>query len=198
VHRTANPLDRTDTTSPPRLKQRRSQREEYNGSSFRRSYYYYYYYELPVWVDDTHLDVDWIRKHTELPGIIRCSVEDISNETRRGEKAFDGATLRLSVELEDKKDKKKTMLSLVVKQVPSSSGRPLSQQLGLAREALFYYQLESDLHSNKALLIPEILCSWGNMKTGAKVIIMEDLEGVAVDSGVWGLFWTGQSQQLEP
>lgn len=143
---------------------------------------------LPVWIDDTHIDPAWIREHTNLP-CTECTVEDISNETRRGERVRDGATLKLTVE------SSAHPLSLVVKQV-SESGRSLSQSLGLAREAFFYNQLAASVEQAKkaesdsdgksqSSSIPKILYSYGDMASGAKVIIMEDLSQVSVDSGVF-------------
>ena len=116
----------------------------------------------------------------------------------------DGATLKLSVELDHKDDENDTAvasnsfsLSLIIKQVPEQ-GRPLSRQLGLAREALFYNQLAADVEttnsknnnnnhkaSQKEEMIPKIWYAHGDMTTGEKVVIMEDLSDKSVDSGVF-------------
>lgn len=141
---------------------------------------------MPVWIDDTHLDVEWLTTHTtnHLPPCKSCTVEDISNATRLGATARDGATLRLTVEFMDD-----STTTLVVKQVPKN-GRALSQQLGLAREALFYNELAAELNEPSAnndsqQLIPKVLYAYGDMSTGAKVVIMEDLSDVSVDSGAF-------------
>jgi Ecdysteroid kinase-like family len=140
---------------------------------------------MPVWIDDCHLDPAWIRWHTQL-ACTKCTVEDISNATRRGERIRDGATLKLTVELEDSNDDKK----LIIKQVPTK-GRPISQQLGLAREALFYNQLANQVEqasssqSKNHKIIPWIWYAHGDMTSGAKVVIMEDLSQTHVDSGVF-------------
>lgn len=136
---------------------------------------------LPVWVDDSHIDPAWIRHHAKL-ACTECLVKDISNQGRLGESPRDGATLKLTVTLEDSPEP----LSLVVKQVPPK-GRPTSQMLGLAREAFFYNQLAPDVKSSdpQQSIIPKILYAHGDMKSGAKVVVMEDLSQSAVDSGVF-------------
>jgi len=129
---------------------------------------------LPVWLDDTHIDPSWIRQSTGLT-CRSCSVQDISNQTRQGATVRDGATLKLTLEMDGS-----SFMSLIVKQVPPS-GQPLSQQLGLAREALFYQQLAGDLPDKS---VPKIYYAAGDMKSGTKVVIMEDLSLGSIDSGV--------------
>ena len=104
----------------------------------------------------------------------------------------DGATLKLSVVLSENDDSR--VLSLIIKQVPER-GRPLSRQLGLAREALFYNQLAADVEATNSkanqqknhhdMMIPKIWYAHGDMTTGEKVVIMEDLSDASVDSGVF-------------
>ena len=153
---------------------------------------------MPVWVDDCHMDWEWIRRKTKLPTIsgndtAGCLVQDMSNQGRLGATPRGGATLKLTLALEqqegqgvDGKDDA-VPLTLIIKQVPSS-GRPLSQQLGLAREALFYNQLAPDIQQgsdNNNKLLPTIHYAWGDMTTGSKVVVMEDLSQQSVDSGIF-------------
>lgn len=147
---------------------------------------------MPVWLDENHIDPAWIRHHTGL-ACTDCSVEDISNETRKGERVRDGATLKLAVSLETSSSEEEGPLSLIIKQVPEK-GRPLSQQLGLAREALFYNQLAADVEATKQeqeesdttnKMIPKVWYAHGEMTSGEKIIIMEDLSSISIDSGVF-------------
>lgn len=127
-------------------------------------------------------------------------VEDISNETRKGSKPKEGATLLLKlVSLKDGDEKTET---LVAKQVPST-GLSLSRNLGLAREAMFYNLLAPKIgipSSNKnsaddpmrsdtseglpASFIPKIHYASGDMRDGSKIVVMEDLSEDYVDSGI--------------
>lgn len=129
---------------------------------------------MPRWLDGNHIDPKW------LEGVAgfrcdSCSAVDISNDTRKSDgDAKDGATLRLTL-----KKVGQTIPSLIVKQV-TESGMALAQQLGLAREALFYSHLCSELPQD---LVPKIYYSYGDFATGEKIIIMEDIHN-AIDSGV--------------
>lgn len=149
---------------------------------------------MPIWIDDTHIDPAWIRHRTGLP-CTNCLVEDISNETRRGNRVRDGATLKLSLTLDGASSSSSSTnsrsLSLIIKQVPEHS-QLRSRQLGLAREALFYNHLAADVEAlagdqqdRSNDMIPKIWYAHGDMATGEKVVIMEDLSPEAVDSGVF-------------
>lgn len=117
-------------------------------------------------------------------------MQDISNETRKGDKAKNGATLKLHVSFlkknNDDKDNKST-LSLVIKQV-TPSGLELSRNLGLAREALFFNRLASVIptrsNSHQGAQIPKVYYAYGDMKGGSKVVLMEDLSHNYIDSGI--------------
>ena len=96
---------------------------------------------MPIWADDDHIHPKWVKDATGLP-CSSCSAQDISNESRRSDdKVKDGATLRLTIVGEG--DGTTDATTLIVKQVPDT-GLTLSNQLGLAREALFYRHLASD------------------------------------------------------
>lgn len=57
-----------------------------------------------------------------------------------------------------------------------------SKSLGLPREAFFYQHLSSKLVANGAS-IPDVVCVHGDMSTGDKALVMEDLSGACVQSG---------------
>jgi hypothetical protein len=141
---------------------------------------------LPTWLSDTEIDPKWIEQVTGLNDVGKCLVEDISNAGRRQEEIKNGATLKLSVTFNGNKDESKT-LSLVIKQVPPS-GRGQSKMLGLAREALFYKNLAPKVAAaqNKATeIIPKIYHSFGDMASGSKLVVMEDLSASSyIDSGI--------------
>jgi 5-methylthioribose kinase len=130
---------------------------------------------LPVWIRDTEIDPKWIQTKAELLAnspVAKCTVLDISNDTRKGDEVRNGATLKLSVSFVDDDS---SSLSLVIKQV-LNSGLALSQQLGLAREALFSQHLAPQLENEKgSIIIPKIYYAESNMETGAKIVIMQDL-----------------------
>ena len=136
---------------------------------------------LPVWLDDSHIGPSWIRRTTGLT-CRTCSVQDISNEIRKGATVRDGATLKLTLEMDDddNNDSASSPMTLIIKQIPPS-GRALSQQLGLAREALFYQQLATELPEAS---VPKIYYAAGDMAKGTKVVIMQDLSSKCIDSGV--------------
>lgn len=144
-----------------------------------------------MWISDSVIDLDWLEeKIPNLKGrIAQCSVKDISNAHRRGDVPKNGATIL--IEIAFKKDANQgnisTLKPLVLKQTPSS-GLEISAKLGLAREAKFYHELAPELRSKEGC-IPSIEYSFGDMKTGSKVILMEDLSRRFVDSGV--LFGNG-------
>jgi hypothetical protein len=105
----------------------------------------------------------------------------ISNDTRKGDIVRNGATLRLEITFQDTPTKK----NLVIKQV-TPSGLELSTQLGLARESYFFNNLANKLNNvdDQSPSIPKVYYSYGNMKEGTKIVIMEDLSQSYIDSGI--------------
>lgn len=146
---------------------------------------------LPVWLSDTDIDPKWIEKVTGLQKVARCLVQDISNAGRRQEEIKNGATLKLTLSFIAAEDDGNNMNddtphSLVIKQVPPS-GRGQSKMLGLAREALFYKHLapKATATHKKELSIPKIYHSFGDMESGSKLVVMEDLSSSSyIDSGI--------------
>lgn len=138
---------------------------------------------LPVWVDETHLDPDWIARKTSLP-CIECLVEDRSNANRARERLRDCSTLLLTLTLRgggdrdaDESPEAKRTITLILKQVPVVS-RSFSLRLGLAREGIAYDQLGLEASC------PKVYYAYGNVQTGDKVVIMEHLHG-AIDSAAF-------------
>jgi hypothetical protein len=117
---------------------------------------------LPVWIDDSHLDPQWIRTTTGLPAV-SCTAVDMSNKTRRGTSPAAGATVRLLVELESQKPQLSSVIRLVLKQVPDNkSALDMSRRLGLAREALFYAHLAPTLSSSQSSTALNITSTTGS------------------------------------
>ena len=139
---------------------------------------------MPVWLSDSEIDPSWIQeKMPNFKDVGACVVQDISNATRKGSKPMDGATLLLRLESQD--DTKEAMM-LVAKQV-APDALPLSQRLGLAREAMFYNTLAPKIRisgERSDPSIPTIYYSSGNMSDGSKIVVMEDLSQDFVDSGI--------------
>jgi hypothetical protein len=124
-----------------------------------------------MWLSSTELDPSWVSKHCNI-ACDKCVVRDISNASAPRScfvlQFFPGNE------------------SLVLKQLPSSEDNQplphrvqLSVSLGLAREALFYSHFKESLGD----IIPRVVYSHGDMKTGVKHVIMENLSDY-VDSGI--------------
>lgn len=147
--------------------------------------------EMPVWISDDELDPGWLQHRLQDTSITKATVEDISNDTRKGKTPKDGATLKITIirnndETVHSSDRHSSCPpeTIVLKQT-TAKGIQMSQSLGLAREALFYKHLAPMLSSN--LSIPTIYYAHGNWETGEKVILMEDLSSSSpayVDSGI--------------
>ena len=154
---------------------------------------------MPVWDNDTELDLQWIQNAVKDSSIIQATIEDMSNDGRKGVKApKDGATLKVTItrrsngegiNSSDDPSSSSTTTTMIMKQTPPAQGLGLSQSLGLAREALFYKELAPQL-TKSGIQIPNIYYSFGNYETGEKCILMEDLggddegEGRYLDSGI--------------
>ncbi|KAG7360672.1 ecdysteroid kinase [Nitzschia inconspicua] len=152
---------------------------------------------LPVWLGDDHINPSWItKKIPEFRNVIDATVTDISNASRKGDKVKNGATLLLDISFGyDNTSLTYNNKTLVIKQMPAS-GLPLSQQLGLAREAHFFTRLASriklqndrndrdSIDSTTSPCIPKVYYAYGNMQSGTKFILMEDLSCQYIDSGI--------------
>jgi hypothetical protein len=142
--------------------------------------------ELPVWLSDDEIDPKWISHNVEGfkdAVVTKAIVIDMSNAGRKGDKPKFGASLLLELRLEDE-----TTKTLVIKQIPPT-GIPLSQQLGLAREAYFFNQLASKIKLRECIgdstpCIPRAYYATGDIQHGTKFIIMEDLSKDYIDSGI--------------
>jgi hypothetical protein len=123
-----------------------------------------------MWASSHELSPAWLKEHCGIE-CERCTVRDISNKTAP----------RSCFVLTFVPDR----AALVLKQLASSEdGTPLPQRiqlskgLGLAREGLFYKHLAPALGS----LVPTVVYAAGDMASGYKAVIMEDLSSF-VDSG---------------
>ena len=153
---------------------------------------------MPVWVDDNHLDGAWLldkiqqsttsaaRTTTATAILPPVPVEDVSNKGRLGSVPRQGGTLILKIPPDFSFPAKE----LVMKQTTKETNATLSQQLGLAREALFYRDLAPQLGvaNDKSTavqdsLVPRIYYTYGNWETGEKCIIMES-SSQWIDSGI--------------
>jgi len=143
---------------------------------------------LPNWASDDKLSPAWLQDKLQDPSITETLITDISNATRKGERSRDGATLKVAIARENDNDgdEKSLPSTLVLKQtLQTQQGLTMSKSLGLAREALFYKHLVPKLASEVS--IPTIYYAHGNMETGEKVVLMEDLSlssPTYVDSGI--------------
>jgi len=144
---------------------------------------------MPMWINDSQIDPAWIKENLpDFHDICDCKVRDISNDTRKGDKVRNGATLLLCLTSRDdgKPGSTQKKITLVAKQVPPS-GLALSKRLGLAREAMFYNHLAPKIQlpsSSRSSSIPKIHLSSGSMQDGSKFVIMEDLSRNFIDSGI--------------
>jgi hypothetical protein len=126
-----------------------------------------------MWASSSSISPEWLKEHCSVD-CDSCDVVNLSNKTAPRscfllQPSLNGARLR----------------TMVLKQLASDeSGEPLkervllSKQLGLAREGIFYSKFGKDLGE----LVPVVYFSFGDMQTGVKVTLMEDLSSF-VDSG---------------
>ena len=152
-----------------------------------------------IWIGDEGNDIDpsWMEQQKILSGssiqILKCEAIDVSNLGRKAKdgNAREGATLKVSVHYKMTKPQesinRNKIKTLILKQIPPS-GKPLAKRLGLAREALFYNELaprvSSSVTNDNNHITPKTYFSWGNMETGEKMVLMEDLSADMIDSGV--------------
>jgi len=143
---------------------------------------------MPTWITESEIDPSWLQDAIPMLGnISKCSVQDISNDTRKGDKVRNGATLLLQL-TSSANANNSNVTTLVAKQVATSSGKEMSLRLGLAREALFYNKLAPKVKINaedsSTPCIPKIYFTSGDMRDGSKFVIMEDLSKNFIDSGI--------------
>lgn len=104
-------------------------------------------------------------------------VKDVTVDDFSGEGGLSSASmLKLSVNFVDG-----SSVKYVYKNVPESREKH-SKDLGLPRESLFYKLLAPTL-VEQGVTIPGVVFSHGNMVTGSKTIVLEDLSGSCLQSG---------------
>lgn len=134
---------------------------------------------MPAFInDDQELDPAWVREHTGL-ACVSCVVDkDLSHD---GKPPLTAALLRLQLEGVDEP------LFMVLKQIrEGAANQPLSRQLGLPREAIFYTEMTKEISDFDTA---HTYYAYGNMETGVKAVLMAQLD--AVDSACF--FGPGES-----
>jgi len=115
-----------------------------------------------------------------IPSIEEVSgkiVSDVSVDDFSGAGGLSSATmLKLNVKFSDG-----SAIKYVYKNVPAGH-ETTSRNLGLPRESFFYKLLAPKL-VEQGVTIPTVLFSYGDMTTGHKTIVMEDLSVGCVQSG---------------
>lgn len=123
----------------------------------------------------TFEDFQWL-----VPSIEEVSgkaVKDVSVDDFSGAGGLSSATmLKLNVNFTDG-----TTVKYVYKNAPPGH-TTTSKNLGLPRESFFYKLLAPKL-VEQGVTIPTVVYSYGDMTTGAKTIVMEDLSSGALQSG---------------
>jgi Phosphotransferase enzyme family len=140
---------------------------------------------MPRWLNDQTIATDWLGSKLKSAGILSsntdritsCIVTDMSNAGRRGACPKEGTTLLIKTTTATSKEGKRH--EFVMKQVPAANPQ-LSQQLGLAREGLFYQKLAA---KELEPILPRIIYAYGDMESGLKCILMEALAD-HLDSGI--------------
>eukprot|EP01040_Poterioochromonas_malhamensis_P016339 gene16339-18523_t len=102
-----------------------------------------------------------------------------------------GAAMRKAV-LSWKDDEASVPQSQFVLKRISPAGRDQSQRLGLAREGYFYKLLGEVLINELDITLPFPYYSYGDMTTGEKVLLLEDLS----DRGVLSSFYFGKASPV--
>lgn len=104
----------------------------------------------------------WLTQRLPEKEILDVTVQDMS-----GAGGLNCLMVRLTIKFADN-----TSETVVLKRI-RESGLEKSRELGLAREALFYSQFKS--HPTVKHILPTVLHAWGDLISGHKEIIMEDL-----------------------
>lgn len=120
-------------------------------------------------------DFQWL-----IPSIESVSgktVKDVGVDDFSGAGGLSSATmLKLNVNFVDG-----SAVKYVYKNVPASH-ETTSKNLGLARESFFYKLLAPTL-VEQGVIIPTVVFSYGDMKSGHKTIVLEDLSSTSLQSG---------------
>lgn len=129
-------------------------------------------------------DLSWIKAIAEER--LGQAISDISIHDYSGQGGLSGAALKV-VRLKTCED---TIKSFVIKTI-TDADLSRSKRLGNARESYFYHFL-APLLSSRNVNIPDVLFAYGDMSTGSKTIILEDLSIECIQSG----YFFGQGSPL--
>jgi len=129
-------------------------------------------------------DLSWIKAIAEKK--LGQAISDISMHDYSGQGGLSGAALKV-VRLRTCED---TMKSFIIKTI-TDADLSRSKRLGNARESYFYHFLAPML-STRNVNIPDVLFAYGDMSTGGKTIILEDLSIDCIQSG----YFFGQGSPL--
>ncbi|RYH09370.1 DUF1679 domain-containing protein [archaeon] len=119
-------------------------------------------------------DVHWIRSHLTFLSDAEREEANVAIEDFPGAGGMHALTKSVKVEVGDK------VFKYVYKQVHHSpEALERSRSLGTSREAIFY----NEFAPTATFSVPKVLCSYGNMKTGEKKVVLEDVGVTGIQSG---------------
>eukprot|EP00455_Lapot_gusevi_P056644 TRINITY_DN9463_c0_g1_i1.p1 TRINITY_DN9463_c0_g1~~TRINITY_DN9463_c0_g1_i1.p1 ORF type:complete len:396 (-),score=40.23 TRINITY_DN9463_c0_g1_i1:61-1248(-) len=123
-----------------------------------------------------HTDLSWVRPHLPLAESERQSAELVLH-------AWDNAgglsgSMRKLVVILPETNRRLTYVYKCIRE----GGHTQSAQLGLPREAFFYNYLAEQLRKEH-MPLAEVICARGDMETGDKVLVLEDLSEYGIQSG---------------
>lgn len=131
---------------------------------------------------DSNLDLEWIRPYLPIENDSDKENADIDVVPLNGAGGLMASMYSVTVTIHNSPD---NILKFIYKtNSPTAFAEERSQMLGLGREALFYDLLAPTLVSEISLGLPKVYASRGNMKTGQKDILIEDLSLKGCQSGL--------------
>eukprot|EP01031_Cornospumella_fuschlensis_P047072 gene47072-57646_t len=119
-------------------------------------------------------DIQWIRSHLTFLADKEREEAVVTIDDFPGAGGLHALTKSVKVAVGDK------VFKYVYKQVHHSpEALERSRSLGTAREAIFY----NEFAPTATFSVPKVLCSFGDMKTGEKKVVLEDLGVSGIQSG---------------
>lgn len=130
------------------------------------------------------IERDDLASAERLSALTGTKITEVVQEGMAGAGGLSGDMLRLRVTMETT-DAETGEVSSTQKTFVSKTSKPdatSARQLGLAREAFFYVNLADRIRKDVGNVVAEVLAAYGDMSTGHKAMIMEDLTG-AIQTG---------------